>query len=256
MLIDYHVHSLGHGERVQSADNIESFIRKAIGNGIKEIGFCDHDWVELCPDFSLFKELQEKFPEIRLRVGIEVDHMIGRAEEINSFIKDKPYDYILGGVHHLGENKWMFDLPDYQNEYRSKDIDELYIQYFKTVEDAALSGLYQVLPHLDLIKVLGYRPQKPVLSLMDNLLQIIKDKSLAIEINTNGLYKPVAEIYPSYDILSACFKLGIPVTIGSDAHQWENVGRNFDMALALAYKAGYRQIATFDKKKMVIRDLG
>ncbi len=81
------------------------------------------------------------------------------------------------------------------------------------------------MPHLDVIKVFDYRPQKPVLSLMGNLLQIIKEKSLAVEINTNGLNKPVGEIYPAYDILLACFNLGIPVTFGSDAHQSEDVGR-------------------------------
>lgn len=255
MLVDYHVHSLGHGERTQTLKNLESFILQAIRNDIKEIGFCNHDWVEQSPDFSLFEEMQKRYPEIAIRVGIEVDHMIGREDEISSYIKDRPFDYVLGGVHHLGENKWMFDVPDYQDEYRGKNIDELYMQYFKTVEHAALSGLYQVIPHLDLIKVFGYRPQKPVLSLMGNLLQIIKEKSLAIEINTNGLYKPVEEIYPSYDILLACFNLGIPVTFGSDAHQSEDVGRKFDKALELAYKVGYRQIATFYQKKLIMRDL-
>ncbi|MEL7565357.1 MAG: histidinol-phosphatase HisJ family protein [Dehalobacterium sp.] len=255
MLIDYHVHSLGHGEKTQTLQNLESFILQAQKKGINEIGFTDHDWVEQSPDFSLFREMQEKYPEIIIRVGIEVDHMIGREEEISSYIKDQPFDYILGGVHHLGENKWMFDHPDYKYEYQGKNIDELYIQYFKTLEHAALSGLYQIIPHLDLIKIFNYRPEKPVLSLMGNLLEIIKEKTLAVEINTNGLNKPVGEIYPAYEILLTCFNLGIPVTFGSDAHQSEDVGRQLDAAFKLAYNVGYRQIATFHKKKMIMRDL-
>lgn len=255
LLVDYHVHSLGHRERTQTFKNLESFILQAIRTGIKEIGFSDHDWVEQSPDFSLFEEMQKKYPQVAIRVGIEVDHMIGREEEISSFIKDRPFDYVLGGVHHLGEDKWMFDHPDYQDGYQGNNIDELYIKYFKTVEHAALSGLYQIIPHLDLIKVFGYRSEKPVLSLMGNLLQIIKEKSLAVEINTNGLNKPVGEIYPAYDILRACFNLGIPVTFGSDAHQSEDVGRQFDTASELIYNVGYRQIATFHKKKLIMRDL-
>jgi len=146
-------------------------------------------------------------------------------------------------------------MPDYIDGYQGKNIDELYLEYFKTVEHGALSGLYQIIPHVDLIKVFGYRPGKPVLSLMGNLLEIIKEKSLAVEINTNGLYKPVGEIYPALEILQACFKLGIPITIGSDAHRSEDVGRSFDAACALAYKAGYRRIATFHQKELVLRNM-
>jgi histidinol-phosphatase (PHP family) len=255
LLADYHVHSLGHKERTQSLNNLESFVLQAIKKGIKEIGFTDHDWVEKSPNFSLFQELQEKYPGISIRVGIEVDHMIGREEEIYSYIKDQPFDYVMGGVHHLGEEKWMFDLPDYTDGYRGKNIDDLYIEYFKTVEHAALSDLYQIIPHLDLIKVFGYRPRKPAVSLIGNLLEIIKEKSLAIEINTNGLYKPVGEIYPAREILQKCFKLGIPITIGSDAHRYEDVGRSFNAACALAYQVGYRQIATFRQKELIMQNL-
>ncbi|HHT62821.1 MAG: histidinol-phosphatase HisJ family protein [Bacillota bacterium] len=255
MLADYHVHSLGHGERTQTFENLESFVVQAIKEGINEIGFADHDWVERNPDFSIFEELREKYPQIDILVGIEVDHIIGRNEEISSYIKDQPFDYVLGGVHHLGENKWMFDMLDYIEGYRGRNIDELYLEYFKTVEDAALSGLYQILPHLDLIKIFGFRPKKPVLSLMGNLLEIIKEKSLAIEINTGGLFKPVEEIYPGIEILQACFKMGIPITIGSDAHSYKEVGRSFDAACALAYKVGYRQIATFRQRELIMHDL-
>lgn len=255
MLVDYHIHSLAHGERTQTADNLESFILQGIRKGIKEIGFCDHDWVEKKPDFALFEAMQKKYPGIETRVGIEIDHILGREEEIASLLRDQPFDYVLGGVHHLGENNWMFDHPDYKMGYQDKDIDELYRQYFQTVEQAALSGFYQVMPHLDLIKVFGYRPQKSVLTLMGGLLEIIREKSLAIELNTNGLYKPVGEIYPSCEILQASCKMDIPVIFGSDAHQCDQVGRKIEDAAALAYRVGYRQFATFHKKELILRDL-
>lgn len=255
LLVDYHIHSLGHKDRAQTLENLESFVLQAMRMGIREVGFSDHDWVEQNPDFTIFEEVQKKYPEIAIRVGIEADHMIGREEEIRSYLKDRPYDYVLGGVHHLGENKWMFDMPDYIDEYQKRNIDELYMEYFKTVEHAALSGLYQIIPHLDVIKVFGFRPRKPILSLMGDLLQVIKEKSLTVEINTNGLYKPVEEIYPSYDILRACFHLGIPVTFGSDAHRWEDTGRKMDAACALAYRIGYRQVATFHKKERIMKKL-
>ncbi|MGI6677587.1 MAG: histidinol-phosphatase HisJ family protein [Dehalobacterium sp.] len=255
LLVDYHIHSVGHGERAQTPENLESFILQGIRAGMKEIGFCDHDWVAKRPDFPLLKSMQKKYPEIEIRIGIEVDHIIGRDKEIASFLENQPFDYVLGGIHHLGENNWMFDHPDYKKGYRDRDIDDLYRQYFHTVEQAVLSGFYQIIAHIDLIKVFGYRPKKPVLMLMGGLLEIIKEKSIAIELNTNGFFKPVGEIYPSFEILQQCRKMGIPVVFGSDAHQFDQVGRKIEEAAAMAYQAGYRQIATFKQKELILRDL-
>jgi len=255
LLVDYHVHAMGHGEREHTMADLEPFVIQAIKKGVREIGFTDHDWVCKDPDFKLFKKLQKKYPKVTIRVGLEVDHIIGREKEIASFLRNQPFDYVVGGVHHLGESRWMFDLPEHVERYNGKNIDDVYREYFETVKHAASSGLYQIMAHLDLMKVFGFRPKKRVLSLMGDLLEIIKERSLVVEINTNGLFKPVGEIYPALDILKRCFELEIPVTLSSDAHRWEDVGRELEAARSLAKKVGFRQIATFEQGKMILKKI-
>jgi len=253
MLADLHIHAMGHGEREQKAEVLEPFIQTALAAGIGEIGFTDHDWVQAETDFDLIRRLQERYPQIKILAGLEVDYMDGREGEIRARLKDQPYDYVLGGVHHLGPERWPFDMSDYRSRWQEEsDVANIYRAYFQTVTRAAKSGLFQILPHLDLIKVFGYRPAGPALPLLGKLLETLRDLGLVVEINTAGLYKPVQEIYPSPTILAACCRLGIPVSFGSDAHQAGHVGRSFADARHLALSAGYRHFVTLHQKKRIV----
>jgi histidinol-phosphatase (PHP family) len=50
--------------------------------------------------------------------------------------------------------------------------------------------------------------------------------------------------------------MGVPVTLGSDAHTPDDVARDFDKAVALLRDAGYSEMATFDGGKMRLVPLG
>jgi histidinol-phosphatase (PHP family) len=80
-------------------------------------------------------------------------------------------------------------------------------------------------------------------------LTAIRDCGLCVEVNTNGWYKPVQEVYPELPLLQACQKMGIPVTTGSDAHTPAQVGRDLDRARSLLVQAGYDQLTVFEKRR-------
>ena len=63
----------------------------------------------------------------------------------------------------------------------------------------------------------------------------------ALELNTDRVSDPAGVMYPSLDILRAACARGIPLTINSDAHEPEHVGRLWDEAIGLAREAGYRE---------------
>jgi histidinol-phosphatase (PHP family) len=44
-------------------------------------------------------------------------------------------------------------------------------------------------------------------------------------------------------------KIGIPVTLGSDAHKPDQVGRHFNEALAMLKQVGYTRITRFRNRK-------
>ncbi len=186
-------------------------------------------------------ELKAAFPGFVL-LGIEADYRPHTVAEVRSLLESQPFDYVIGSVHHLGD--WGFDDPRQMEGYSSRDIDDVWLEYFELVGEAAESGLFTVLGHLDLVKKFGYRPTRALDVELDWLLGRISRAGVAIEINTAGLHKPVKEAYPSPAILRKLRAADIPITFGSDAHRPEEVGRDFDHAVDLARTAGYEEFAT------------
>jgi histidinol-phosphatase (PHP family) len=125
----------------------------------------------------------------------------------------------------------------------------LYVQYFATLKNAAASGLFDIVGHCDVVKVFGYRPDREYDDILRDAMKAIKENDLVVEINTSGLRKPVREIYPSEEILEIIREMRIPLTLGSDSHRPEDVGRDFDLALELVRKFGDGKITIFDKRK-------
>jgi histidinol-phosphatase (PHP family) len=67
-------------------------------------------------------------------------------------------------------------------------------------------------------------------------------------VSTAGLGKPVHELYPHPEFLAACRAHDIPVTLASDAHSPDVVGRDFDRALELLRSAGYETVTVFEQR--------
>ncbi len=252
-MLDLHVHLLGHKDREATEENISSFLRVAQKEGIRQIGFSDHDlyWEDL--DFDLIREAALKHPEIQVRVGLEVDYQEGEERRIADMIASYPFDYIIGSVHEIGG--WFFDFPEEEKTHLMKDSDQLYSQYFYHVEKSAVSGLFDVVGHFDLIKLFGVRPKTDVRILAARALEAIKDHQLAVEINTNGRYKPVKEFYPEYKLIELIHRMEIPFTLGSDAHEAAVVGRDIPEACHLLHKIGVKNVSGYQLRQREIFSL-
>jgi len=244
MAADYHVHGLGHDGPPHTVERLWPYVEVARARGLTEIGFAEHEWYLEGLDFSVFPRLEEK-TKLKVRAGLEVDFRPGRDFKE---LEGKPWDYLIGSVHEV--HGWAFDKPGEEEGFGNWDIDELYRLYFGLAAQAAATGIFQVIGHLDLIKLYGHRPRRPAVELAEPALQLMARLGIVLEVNTSGLYRPVREIYPSRDILERAFQLNIPVIITSDAHVPEEVGRARETARQILYQIGYRQLATFHKGHM------
>jgi histidinol-phosphatase (PHP family) len=87
----------------------------------------------------------------------------------------------------------------------------------------------QVLCHLD--AVMRHYPdlqfQPSHWNQVDTLLQLMRDKGMALELNTSGFTLRNTP-YPCHRIVDRALELGIPLIAGSDAHLPQQVGRDFD----------------------------
>ncbi|MEN6350944.1 MAG: histidinol-phosphatase HisJ family protein [Syntrophomonas sp.] len=252
--VDNHVHALAHGEYRYSHEWISRFIQKARKRGIKEIGLCEHDEFRSLVDFDLIDRMRSGYADIKIRIGLEVDYIPGREEEIKQIAAECDYDYLIGSVHYI--DGWGFDHPDYKHGFDNRDIDETYQSYFNLVKAAAMSGLFDVIGHLDLIKIWGHRPEKHEISYyLDPVLKSIKASGTIIEINSSGNRKPVGEMYPDPRILEMMAARDIPITFGSDAHHPDQIGEGLNEAGLIAYKLGYRQVVGFEQRRKILTPL-
>ncbi|MDR3288266.1 MAG: histidinol-phosphatase HisJ family protein [Peptococcaceae bacterium] len=252
-MLDLHVHLIGHQERKADREALRRYLGAAKSQGLQTIGFSDHDmfWEEL--NFDLIRQVAAETPELEVLVGLEVDYRPGEEERIRGMLAQFPFDYVIGSVHEI--YGWPFDMPDQEGSYRRADPDELYQRYFEIVAQAAQSGLFQIIGHLDLIKLFGVRPSRDILEHAAPALSEIAARALTVEINTNGRYKPVGEFYPERKLIQEIQRRDISFTLGSDAHQPEVVGRDLPEAAELLRSVGVREIASFSGGQKIRRPL-
>jgi histidinol-phosphatase (PHP family) len=249
MRIDLHNHTTRCNHAVGT---IDEYIQKAIELGIDVYGFSEHAPMDFDPHYRLgFEEMalyrkevldaKEKYKDsINILVGYEVDYLPGHMDER---VLDTKVDYLIGSVHFI--DKWSFDNPEFIGGWQSKDTDEIWQAYFEATEAMANSGKFDIVGHLDLIKVFKFMPKQDTRLLAKNALLAIKQSNMVLEINTAGLRKPVSELYPSRALLEEAYALDIPITFSSDAHAVEHIGAGYEKAIAMAQTVGYTKAVTF-----------
>lgn len=247
MLVDYHIHGMGHLDFPHTLESLAQFLEAAKARGIKEVGFAEHDHYLPHINFGNFAFLQKQFPDVAIRCGLEVEYLPGREKETQERLQGIEFDYLIGSVHYIGE--WLFDHPDYIAGFAEWDLNRLYEVYFGLVAQMVHSGGFDIVGHFDLIKIFGHRPQGLVLELARPALEAVRECGLVLEVNTAGWHRPVQELYPAPELLREAFRRGIPVTLSSDAHAPEQVGRDLARARELLWGIGYRQIATFVRRQ-------
>lgn len=269
MLIDYHTH---HARCGHAVGELEEYVKRGIELGLSQLGLSDHmpllhvDPAAYYPEMAMpldelpryveeAFQLKEKYRgQIELRVGLEGDYIEGWERQIEEIVKAYPWDYVIGSVHFLGE----WDVSDFRqvHNWEGQDVFAIYERYYDAVAKAARTGFYDIMGHLDVIKRFGHRPdvalEAETVALERGVLTAVKAAGVAMELNASGLSKPVAEMFPSRRILSAAVELGIPLTVGSDAHDPLKLGEHLDKARALLHELGVRELATFEGRKRVV----
>lgn len=248
-MIDMHVHLLGHNDREASRTNVRAFLAQASRCRLKEIGFTDHDYYWERMNLPLIREVAEEYPDLAVRIGLEVDYRPQEEDRIKGLLARFPFDFVIGSVHDF--DGWEFDLPEETPGRYERDADELYSRYFEIVTLAAKSGLFTTIGHFDLIKINGLRPNKNILLLADEALTEVAEGGLVLEVNTSGRYKPVGEFYPERCLLEEMKRRGIAVTLGSDAHSARVVGRDLEEASRLLWQVGVKTVVGFAAFQMI-----
>ncbi len=123
-----------------------------------------------------------------------------------------------------------------------------YEEYFQWETALAASGTVDVLAHADVVKKMGHHLPEPPVELYRPVVAAAAASGTAVEVSTAGLHQPAGELYPSATFLRMFAEAGVPITLASDAHQPADAARDFDVAVAAARGAGYRERLEFRRR--------
>jgi histidinol-phosphatase (PHP family) len=255
---DYHVHT----RWSDGSGTVEEVVRRAAEVGLPEIAVAEHftpdpgdgeDWwlrpEELGDYVADVRAAAARHDDVRVLLGIEAEFVVGREAELERHLSAWPFDVVVLGIHVV--DGFTFDDPALRRDPRWEDPGALLAAYYRTARQAAEWGRFDILAHLDYIGLWGHRPGPDVLPEIDAALDALAASGAAIELNSDRFSDPAGVMYPSVDILRRAHARGIPLTIDSDAHEMEHVGRALDEAIAHARAAGYVETLRLSDRELV-----
>jgi len=282
ILEDWHTHNqLCH----HAVGSIEDYIKKGIEIKLKTIGISDHFPFEFLKNIERipFREyaitlseienylsttemFREKYQEdIIVRIGFEIDYFKNQESSLNNHldpIKNR-LDFILGSIHILnffdGRGAWGFDDSRFKEDYQFYGPDQVYKYYYKAIQKMLNTRDFDfdIVAHFDLPKKFSNIPNNKEMIHNEalKLLELIKKKGKVMEINTGGLRKDCKEQYPSEEVIKEMYSLDIPILLGSDAHNPNDIAWKFQEIISMLQKIGYTQLAHFNKRKLEFIDI-
>jgi histidinol-phosphatase (PHP family) len=276
MLTDYHVHLRPDEddtppERYFTAANAARYRAAADAAGIAELGIAEHIhrfsqaleiwrhpfWVEQAvDDLDAYCEF---LASAGLKVGIEADWVAGAEDRIEALLGARPFDYVVGSVHFIGEGDAAVDHEGFDVWGSDGSPDEIWRRYFETLARCARSGLFDILAHPDLVKVWGRArplPERDLRSFYAPAVEAIAESGIAVEVSTAGLRKPVGEIYPAFEFAQMCVEAGASFALSSDAHLPEQVGFGYERAVEFLDRLGVEEICVFEQRQRRLAPLG
>jgi histidinol-phosphatase (PHP family) len=279
LLTDYHVHLRPDEdgtspERFFTSSNVERYREAATERGIEELGVSEHihrfvqsldvwehpwyrhwahDDVDAYCEFVLSSGL---------KLGVEADYLPGREDRVATFLDGRPWDYVVGSVHFMGEDAVdLHGVTDWSSYdiWRHGDPDKVWSRYFETLGEAARTGMFDVLAHPDLVKVFGSRvpvPDGDLRRFYERAMDGIAESDVAVEVSTAGLRKPIGEIYPAAPFLAMCLEAGRPVALSSDAHTPEQLGHEYERAVEWLSDLGVTELSVFTGRARTQEPIG
>src|SRR3954468_12009147 len=269
MLTDYHLHLRPDDPGTDAATyftagNAERYRDVATERGVTELGVSEHVhrftaaldvwrhpfWrANAVDDLDAYVSFVRE--ETDLRLGIEADFIVGREDRMANLLDAHEWDYVVGSVHFLGD--FAVDIDDDTDGWgHETSPDRIWRRYSETLARAAGTGMYDIIAHPDLVKVWGRGrplPDRDLRFYYEPAVEAIAGAGVAMEMSTAGLRKPAGELYPSRPLLEMAVDAGIPIALSSDAHLADDVGRDYDAAVAELEAVGVRELCVFERRQ-------
>lgn len=258
MRVDLHMHT-GYSADAAYPQTVEDKVRACQAAGLDIIGLTDHlDFyrtrgpaenrdVEAClRDARAAKAATEG---IEVLVGIEIGqiHADPAADEL---VRTHELDMVIGSLHAMPN-----DLDIYFHEYEKLDCDAFLHEYFDQMLEMERHGGFDVLAHIDYpLRVMKHGDYVPsfdhYMDRVEQVLHVCIDRGYALELNAAGVAGWQKKVGPPQNILYEYRRMGGErISIGSDSHTLDTVGRGVDDCVKNAQDAGFTTVTVFRGRK-------
>ena len=249
-------------------------VNSAIGKGLAGVCFTDHCDFFVPPMKAKYEEYVPEVFDVEARnaeidkvnakcpqdfhvfKGIEIGVQKSERDKIAAHLEKYSFDEIIASVHYLDDTD-----PFWGGYYEGKTWRYAYGHYLETLYDEMvwLGDRFDIMGHYDYVT--RYAPYqecsilyKDFPDILDSMLRYLAENGKALEINTKT-YQDFKGRTPVLDknILMRYRELGGEIiSLGSDSHDADRVGFNFERTAALVSRCGFRYLAHFDKRKPVM----
>ncbi|HBB71768.1 MAG TPA: PHP domain-containing protein [Ruminococcus sp.] len=201
--------------------------------------------------------LKEKYAgRLNILCGVEMGQPESDPAVAEIITADKRLDFIIGSAHRIRK-----EMDFYCIDYDKMDMDGIYDlleRYFLEVNEMCRINCFDVLGHLTYS--LRYMKQRhgieADISRFDDIIadtfRILAQNGKGIEINTSGLRQGFGDTFPGLKYVKLFREKGGEIlSIGSDAHTVEDIGKNVREAEEIALEAGFTRLCYFRERKPV-----
>lgn len=273
-LIDYHLHT---STSTDAHATVSEYCERAAKLGLAEIAITNHmnlrtDKWHLTPEVlaQVLTEIQENeklYPNLKIRLGIEVDYFDDLHDEIALELPKyakaigRPLDFIMGSAHEMDDVRFASKKQAHRLLVGADPV-PIYHRFFDLMIGVVMSGLFDIVAHPDLIRRFTglhtpYTPFEAYKKAANAFIACLVENDVGFEINVKGLVHPVEDMYPTKEFLVSylkqCESAGKEpiIVIGTDAHYPDHLGTNLDVAAQRLRQLGITEISAFSQGKRI-----
>jgi len=225
---DFHVHS-----SYSDGYFLEHMVSAAEDAGLDGVGIADHCNVSARDPMMEYREAmgfnldmtyerrraaierRRAKADIAVHDAAEIDYHPADEAEIETFLDEAGFDYVVGSVHELrGKNVH----EPYFDRFAAAERETIVDEYFDAVVSLVDSGLFDILAHPDIVErntaLRGLATEEHYHEVADALTS----SGTVPELNAGRINSSYGQFHPNAEFLSVLSEYDVEITIGSDAH--------------------------------------
>lgn len=271
IISDLHTHS---NNSFDAKSSVDEMCKTALNKGLYAVAITDHCEAPLIKygkdcEFGSFDTLipktikeialakQKYSDKLNIICGLELGEPMHDSDCTKRALSYGNYDFVLASVHNLRNTDDFYYL-----DYSKLNVNTLLHNYFDEIAETADFPHFDSLAHLTypLRYILAKTGRLPDMSefydQIDNIFKILIKNNKSLEINVSGLFKELKTTLPDASLIRRYYDLGGRlITLGTDAHSVEFVGKGIEQGLEIAKSIGFKQYAIYKNHTPIMIDI-